>query len=69
MNGLSEIGPPSKADGENVVLGLTQAVEELCKMSELQQKKIAEEGDGTVENKGRIICMTHGRRYIGCFPL
>lgn len=62
LNSLADIGPPSRSDEYNVVNGLTQAVEELCKITDLQKKQMEENEDQTVENKGRVICLTNGRR-------
>lgn len=64
MNTLSEVGPPSDSDEYNVVNGLTQAVEELCKLTDLQQKKMVDDEEQVVENKGRVICITHGKKYV-----
>ncbi|XP_052780061.1 integrator complex subunit 13-like isoform X2 [Mya arenaria] len=61
MNMLASIGPPSKSDEYNIVNGLTQAIEELCKPTPLQQKVLASDEVETVENKGRIICLLHGK--------
>ena len=62
MNCLSDMGPPAQSDGENVVLGLTQAVEDMCKMSDLQRNQDEEDEENVLENKGRIICITRGKR-------
>jgi len=70
MNSLAVLGPPSKSGEYNIVIGLTQAIEELCKPTPLQQKMLATDSVETVENKGRIICLLHGKRSdIGFCPL
>lgn len=64
MNALTEIGEPTDSDDYNVVTGLTQAVEELCKPSELQTQMRAADETSSVENRGRIIVLMHGKRSI-----
>ena len=57
---LGHMGPPNpknKDEEYSVMHGLSQAVEMLCEMSEIQQ-----EGDrDLVQNKGRIICLTSAK--------
>ena len=62
MNALTEVGAPAESDEYNVVNGLTQAVGELCKPSELQTRLKKEDSDTDVENRGRIILLSHAKR-------
>ena len=63
MNSLGHIGKPTSADDYNVYDGLTRAVKELSIPSDFQSKRIsANDDDEAIENKGRIICITHARR-------
>lgn len=61
MNSLADIGLPSESDEYNVVNGLTQAIEELCRPSDLQTARRAADESESVENRGRIILLTHGK--------
>ncbi|KAL4225923.1 hypothetical protein ACF0H5_013911 [Mactra antiquata] len=61
MNILASIDVPSKSDEFNVVNGLTQAVEELVKPSDLQINLRAEDDAAEIENRGRIILLTHAK--------
>lgn len=61
MNALTEIGTPTDSDDDNVVNGLTLAVEELCKPSELQTRMKTMDETAEVENRGRIIVLMHGK--------
>lgn len=56
MLALGQVGPPEpKAkEDENVIRGLTQAVQVLCDPTPLQQ----EMDQDLIQNKGRIICLT-----------
>lgn len=60
MLALGQVGPPGpKAkEDENVIRGLTQAVQVLCDPTPLQQ----EEDQDLLQNKGRIICLTTVKR-------
>lgn len=64
MNTLASIDVPSKEDEFNVVHGLTQAVEELVKPSDLQTSLRAGEETANIENRGRIICLSHAKRLV-----
>ncbi|KAK6175317.1 hypothetical protein SNE40_013805 [Patella caerulea] len=60
MMSLSYLGPPtedSMEDEYSAMHGLSQAIESLCKPSELQQQLMDEEEN--VKNNGRIICLTN----------
>lgn len=61
MNSLADVGLPSESDEYNVVNGLTQAIEELCRPSDLQTARRAADESESVENRGRIILLTHGK--------
>lgn len=60
MLALGQVGPPEpKAkEDENVIRGLTQAVQVLCDPTPLQQ----EMDQDLIQNKGRIICLTTVKR-------
>lgn len=58
---LAVIGAPTKSGEYNIVNALTRAVEELCKPSDIQTKLMSLESGETVKNRGRIICLTHGK--------
>ena len=67
MLALGQAGPPeakSKED-ENVVRGLTQAVQVLCELTPLQQELDRD----LIHNKGRIICLTTAKRWEKHFCL
>lgn len=61
MIALTEVGAPTDSDEYNVVNGLTQAVGELCKLSELQSSLKNEDSATTLENRGRIILLSHAK--------
>lgn len=67
MLALGQVGPPgTKAkEDENVIRGLTQAVQVLCDPTPLQQ----EMDQDVIQNKGRIICLTTVKRsevFLSC---
>ena len=57
MNGLSQIGPPNSDDDLEIEDGLKQAIEEMCQPSDIQNE-LRNETDESVDNKGRIICVS-----------
>ena len=67
MAALAAVGPPNPCEDPeccSILHGLAVAVEQLCKITELQHEKRTALMDTAekVANRGRIICLTNAKR-------